>query len=413
MATIAGTSLSAAAAGERPDISSGFKTMTLTRPSASTVLAVGAELKSMACLHRAYQVTMTAESGPLTQPDVYRAFVAAVAALRQQSDTPIDVVAHDLHPQYLSTRLAQSLGLPCYAVQHHHAHVASVIAEAGLTEQVIGVACDGVGYGSDGAAWGCEIIQCDLRSFKRIGHLRYFPLVGGDAAAIDTWRPAAALLAQAEGDVRSTPNDNGKSRGSFVNPSAHARPRLDALLSDLADEDQRVFRRMLDGNVNAPLSSSLGRVFDAASFVLGLCRRNTFEAEAAIALDSVASTDVVRPYPYEIANGNGGFVLSLAPTIAAAAADRQEGSDVSLAAARFHETLAQALAESAIRAAQRADIETVVLAGGCFANRRLRERLSSLLERRGFRVETNRALPYGDAGISVGQAVIAAAALAR
>jgi hydrogenase maturation protein HypF len=335
-------------------------------------------------LYKDGEATLSEHLGDLMHPQAYRHFVRAIERLRELFDFTPQLVAHDRHPQYLSTRYAQALGIPAVGVQHHHAHVVSVMAEWGQADPVIGVACDGIGYGTDGAAWGCELLHCRLGDFDRLGHLEYFPLVGGDAAAIETWRPAAALLRSAAPD---------QWRQSVSAMPAEALELLD---------------RQASAGINAPPTSSLGRVFDAVSFLLGLCDRNRHEAEAALALEAAAQGVTAEPYPYDVKEHDGRVTMSLLPAIGEIARAAQAGESTGQIAGRFHETVARMLADAANTACEMASLDTVGLSGGCFANRILLSRLTDLLERRNLRVLYHRQVPCGDGGLALGQAVAAA-----
>ncbi|MFH1746204.1 MAG: carbamoyltransferase HypF [Planctomycetota bacterium] len=351
------------------------------------ILAVGAELKSTICLLTAGEAILSEHLGDLSNPAAYRHFVDAIDRLKELYDFTPNLVAHDLHPRYLSTQYAAALGIETIAVQHHHAHIASVLAEHNEASPVIGLSCDGTGYGTDGAVWGCEVLRCDRGEFSRLGHLEYFPLVGGDAAAVETWRPAAALLRASRGHdwLAAMPPDHG-----------------------IATADLNIFEQQVAAQFNTPPTSSLGRVFDAVSFLLGLCQRNRHEAEAALALEAAADNETVEPYPYEVVTHVDGLRLAIGATIRAIVADLQANQPIGRIAARFHETIAQMLTTTAIQAGSGVDIQTVAISGGCFANRRLLQRLVELLEANGQRVLYHREVPSGDGGIALGQALIAA-----
>jgi hydrogenase maturation protein HypF len=263
------------------------------------------------------------------------------------------------------------------------------MVEHGLEEPVVGVCCDGVGYGTDGAAWGCEIMACDAVDFERLAHLEYFPLVGGDAAAIHTWRPAAAMLARAYGP--------------------EWREHLPPVFDRVRKEELDTFESAMAADVNAPLTSSLGRVFDAVSFMLDLCDRNDEEAQAAIALESAASKRSVEPYPYGTTTCNGSFQLSLSPMVRAIVQDLQANRSIGTMAARFHETAARMLSASAVMGSSISGVPTIVVSGGCFANRRLLHRFTELVETRGLTVRAPARVSCGDAGLALGQAAVAAA----
>jgi hydrogenase maturation protein HypF len=361
------------------------------------ILAVGGELKSTVCLLNRGEATLSEHLGDLTNPAAYRHFVQAIDRLKQLAGFEPEAIACDLHPRYLSTEYAHRCGLPIVAVQHHHAHIASVMAEWGDLGPVIGLSCDGTGYGTDGATWGCEVLLCERGDFERIGHLEYFPLVGGDLAASETWRPAAALVRAAFGD---------RWRGVWS----------DALLSGgrgrgTPGDDVAVFERQVLRGINAQPTSSLGRVFDAVAFLLGLCDRNRHEAEAAVAVEAAAAEHVGPVTPFSFAADAVGerVVVSLVPMIRELVPTcGVDKSAVPLLAARFHETISQMLATSARLAATPRGVARVALSGGCFANRLLLARVVELLEADGFTALYQREVPGGDGGLALGQAFVAA-----
>lgn len=361
----------------------------LTTPFDSRVLAVGGELKSTICLLNGREAIVSETFGDLTRPEAYRDFERAIDELSALHDFEPRIVAHDLHPSYLSTQYARRFIQPHVAVQHHHAHVVSAMVDCGFDRPVVGVACDGVGYGTDGAIWGCEVMRADFGEFARLAHLAYFPLVGGDAAAIETWRPAAALIRQTFG--------------------ATWRRRLPRVFETVPVEALDLFERTSTARVNSPPCSSLGRVFDGVAFLLGLCARNQYEAEAAIALEAAAGAASTEPYAYDTRWEFDGLGLSLAPAIDGILRDLATGRDAGAIAARFHETIARMLTGAAVIAAEMSRVDTVALSGGCFNNRRLNERVSELLSQRRLHVLRHRQVPCGDAGLSLGQAVAAAA----
>jgi hydrogenase maturation protein HypF len=378
----------------------------------SSVLATGAWLKNAACRLDGDAVDWSAPHGDLSDPAHCAALDASLARLVDSAPASIVAVAHDLHPDFFSSRLAcsvaQRLGVPAIAVQHHHAHVAVVLAEAGLAvmpdagrpvpapgEPVIGLALDGFGLGSDGQAWGGELLLVGERDWRRLGHLHPLRMPGGDAAAREPWRMAAALL--------------------------HACGRADEIVARLAPrvgaQAAGVVRTMLARGVNCPATTSAGRWFDAAAGALALCDRQREEAEAAIAMELLAArrlaggargTREAEPL-FTLVPGPAGEVLDLRPLgerlldIASAAtpAARAEG------AALFHVQLAQALVAWARNAAHFHGLRTVALVGGCFANRPLREHVADGLVRHGLVPVLPRTVSCGDAGLALGQAMIA------
>ena len=363
------------------------------------ILAVGGELKSTVCLLTGGEAVLSEHLGDLGHADTFRHFTRAVDRLRALFAFTPDVVACDLHPRYLATEYAHRLGLPVVAVQHHHAHIASVMAEWGESGPIVGLACDGTGFGADHSVWGGELLLCDRGDFERLGHLDCFPLVGGDIAAIETWRPAAALVRAACGDGWP----ELLCRESSDRCPAPGREALD------------VFAAQVAGEINAPPTSSLGRVFDAVSFLLGLCPRNRHEAEAAMALEASAAGEAaaVEPFAYEVRTDGTEYRLSVLPAIRDILDARDRRVSQAHIAARFHETMARMLAEAARCAARPRRITRVALSGGCFANRRLLTRLTDLLEGDGFEVLYQRHVPCGDGGLALGQALIAAWRLMR
>ncbi len=372
--------------------------------SAARILALGGELKATVCLLSGSEAILSEHLGDLTRPETYRHYVQAIERLRQLFDFSPQVLACDMHPRYLSTEYARQLGLPTVAVQHHHAHIASVQAEWGEAGPVIGLACDGTGFGTDHAVWGCELLLCERGEYRRLGHLEYCPLVGGDVAALETWRPAAAWLRAAYGQ------DWVERFRSLVAKQRHAqRVEIDADKLLPGEQHLPALAKQIERGVNCPPTSSLGRVFDAAAFLLGLCYRNRHEAEAAMALEALAGQAPADAYPFELINDDAGRMhWSLRPTIRAMVEDCLSDTASSVVAARFHETITQMLATGARLAARQRSVRKVALSGGCFANRRLLTRLVETLEADGFTVLYHRCVPCGDGGLSLGQAWVAA-----
>jgi hydrogenase maturation protein HypF len=274
------------------------------------------------------------------------------------------VIAHDLHPEYLSTKWALEQDGALVGVQHHHAHAAACLAEHGETEPALALVFDGTGYGTDGTLWGGELLRCDLAGFERLSHLEAVPLPGGEAAIREPWRMAALYLELAE---RPVPFE----RWATVRESLR---------------------------VNAPPSSGMGRLFDAAAALLVGRELVTFEGQAAIELELLAARTEAEPYAWRFGNG--------AALIAAVHDDLAAGRPRAVVAAAFHETIAVASAEAC---AELGEPRTVVLSGGSFQNLRLTASTRDNLEHHGFRVLTHRVVPPNDGGISYGQAAVAAA----
>ena len=367
-----------------------MKAQPLPRAAPATVLACGAYLKNRACLLDGDQVRWSALHGDLGDASACSALADSLDALLARATTPLQAVAHDLHSDFHSTRLGQALarrlGVPAVAVQHHHAHIAVARAEHGVDAPVIGIALDGVGLGSDGSAWGGELLWVGPCSrWRRIDHLAPLALPGGDVAAREPWRLAAAVL-------------HAAGRGDEIVPRFAAQ---------VGEPAARLLQAMLQRGLNCPSSTAAGRWFDAAAGALGLSLRQSAEAEAAVALQR-AATGWLGAHP--------GFEfrwpsLDLQPLLLQLLALAAEGDEaIARGAAMFHLGLADALAQRAMAAAAETDVHTVVLAGGCFANRILRERLEQALVRAGLRVLQPQLAGCGDAGLALGQAWVAAAA---
>jgi len=375
----------------KPDFSELFETTvrmqgdTHGTADSPAIVAVGGELHARVCLLADGEARLSANFGDLKEPSALRDMRRLVGHACRLGGDRAPIIAHDLHPHYHSTHAARATGRRTAAVQHHHAHIASVLAEHGTSGPVIGVACDGSGYGEDGAVWGCEILWCDGAKASRLGHLAYFPLLGGDAAASQTWRPAAALLRLAFGDGWHEAWPHG------------------ADLPNVA-----LVNRMFDARLNAPMTSSLGRVFDGIAFLLGTCPASDPRLQAAASLEQAAARCGSEwPYQAEIVESHGVLQLRIEPMIREIVAARREGEAIERIAARFHETIAWLLADAVRRAGERTGISTVALSGGCFVNDRLRGRLSQRLAANNLRVLTNRIVSCGDAGLSLGQAHVA------
>ncbi len=376
----------------------------LHRAAPASVLAVGGELKTTVCVYQGREAILSEHLGDLKSPATYRHFVETIERLTALLRCEPACIAHDLHPAYLSTQYARQQGRPRVAVQHHHAHLAGCLAENGVEGPAVGVACDGTGYGTDGTIWGCEFLVGDAFTYRRAGHLRSFPLPGGDAAARETFRSAMGVLSEIEDSVV---RDSVSDRWACVDDGSLA-----------------VVVRMLHRRVNCPLTSSLGRLFDAVAFILGICDRNGHEAQAAMALEAAAAEWLnahehankcrwMEAYPFAPCEEDGILVLDWRPMIVSIVADAAAGRSTNEIAARFHETVAQMLAQGAEIVAGRFGVKTVTLTGGSFANQILLARTRELLASRGLCVLTHRRVPPGDGGLALGQAVVAAARLER
>jgi hydrogenase maturation protein HypF len=354
--------------------------LVLPVPAAPAVLALGAELKSTIAVAKGAMVVASHHIGDLEHLATYRSFRQAIDHLCRVYGVAPEVVACDLHPEYLSSKLAADLDLPVVAVQHHHAHVAACLVEHGRTAPVVALAFDGLGYGPDGTLWGGEVLVADLQGFERAAHLLAVPMPGGVAAIREPWRMAAVWA--------------GSSAVDGVDPGT-----LRAVL-DLAERP------------TAPVTTSVGRLFDAVAALLGGRHRVSYEGQAAIELEARARTVARRDAPtYDGTVAIDGGVLDPTALVAALARDRDAGADPAVLAAGFHEALGRAAATLAARVARQREIDAVVLTGGVFQNARLTEVVESELLAAGVAVLVHEQVPPNDGGISIGQAAVAAAKL--
>ncbi|MFR9775716.1 carbamoyltransferase HypF [Micromonospora sp. MS34] len=350
------------------------------------VLACGAELKNTFCVAKGQRAFVSHHIGDLENYETLRAFTDGIAHFTRLFDVRPEIVAHDLHPEYLSSKYAlQRDDVELLGVQHHHAHIASCLADNGESGPVIGVAFDGLGYGPDGTLWGGELLVADLTGYDRVGHLETVPMPGGVAAVHEPWRMAAAYLDEIYGDA--VPDLPVWRRHERRWPAVVAVART---------------------GTNSPRTSSAGRLFDAVSAILGLRDRVTYEGQAAIAVEQLAHPDERGGYPVEAAGPvplldvGRGLVRCVVDDLLA-------NVDPGRIAARFHHGLADAVVRAAGAVRERTGLATVALSGGVFQNVLLLDRVVSGLERDRFRVLVHSRVPPNDGGISLGQAVVAAA----
>jgi hydrogenase maturation protein HypF len=371
----------------------GFAPLPIALPVATPVpiVAVGPHLKNTLALAERGEAYVSQHIGDLETLETVQHWKATLASLRRFYGIEPRVVVRDLHPEYLSTRLAEELELEReIVVQHHHAHVAAVFAEHRLTTRAIGVSFDGTGYGDDGRIWGAELLVADLLGYERVGQLRYAPLPGGDLAARTPWRSALGYLSLA--------------------PEANS-----AFWASLSAADERqveLARQQCTHGLNAPEASSMGRLFDAAASVLGVCQVNRFEGEAAMRLESLAGSRRAAPLPFPAMLLDGRWQFDPLPLLTALGELRARGEDVAMLASRFHESVAASTAQVVRRVAESRGLGIVALGGGVFQNARLLVALRRRLEGLGLRVLTARQLPPNDGGIAYGQAAVGAAILA-
>ncbi|HET9743780.1 MAG TPA: carbamoyltransferase HypF [Terriglobales bacterium] len=349
------------------------------------LLAYGGELKNTFCLTKDHYAILSQHIGDLENYETLLFFEETLANLKKLFRVEPQAVAFDLHPRYMSSRFAQALPLARkIGVQHHHAHIASCMAENHLRDSVIGVAFDGTGYGTDGQVWGGEFLVADFAGFERRAHFRYIPLPGGDAAIRQPWRVALSYLRDAFGDQV---------------------PESAVTSLCIPEKERAIAEAMLERRINTVQTSSCGRLFDAVASLIGLRQQVNFEGQAAIELETIAAKGIEDRYSYEITNDDPCRV-DFRPTIAGIVGDLASKSQGEIAA-RFHNTVAAMIVEVCARIRKSDGLRRVCLSGGTFQNTYLLDRTVRELEKQGFEVFLHRNVPPNDGGISLGQAVIA------
>ncbi|MGI9089078.1 MAG: carbamoyltransferase HypF, partial [Chthoniobacterales bacterium] len=348
------------------------------RKTAAPILALGAHLTNTVALGVGGNVFVSQHIGDLATGPAYRAFVRAAADLPRLYETAPAMITCDLHPDYLSTKYAAEFSLPVRAVQHHWAHIAACMAENELTAPLLGVSWDGTGYGDDGTIWGGEFLRANAEgNFTRVAHLRPFRLPGGAAAVKEPRRSALGLLFEIFGDELWGQHD---------------------LLEQFDPSELALLRQILEKQINSPVTTSAGRLFDAVAALLDLRARTSFEGQAAMELEFAIEPADEKFYPFEL-RGASPLVIDWQPMISAIIADRRAAVSRSVIAAGFHNTLAEMI----VAVARQTGEEKVALSGGCFQNRYLIERTIARLSAEGFRVYWPQRIPPNDGGISLGQ----------
>ncbi len=351
--------------------------------NAGGIMACGAEMKNTFCIGRDHRAYLSQHIGELSDPETCDFFNETVGKFGRLFRVKSEIIVHDLHPGYHSTEYARKSGLKAVGVQHHHAHIASCMAEYGLDEKVIGVSFDGTGYGDDGAVWGGEFFTCDLAGYERVNHLDYVLLPGGDAAVKEPWRMAVSWLFDIYGD-------------DFINLKI-------PFVKGLDREKTGLLVTALKKGINCLKTSSAGRLFDAVSAMLSICLYNTFEAEAPARLESIIKRNVRGSYNFDV--DAGGFLRDI---IAGVIEDIRKGTSAGVIAARFHNTIIMLVKNICLGIRDDSGLSKVVLSGGFFQNKYILENLERALKKSGFNVYSNKAVPVNDGGLSLGQLVIAA-----
>lgn len=353
--------------------------------NAEGILALGAEQKNTVCFGKGSQAIMSQHIGDIKNPATYEFFIDTIKKLSRLLNFKPELICCDLHPDYLSGRYAEILqnetGVPLIRIQHHHAHIASCMTENAIDEPVIGISLDGTGYGTDANIWGGEFMIADLNDFVRFSHFDYVQMPGGDKAVSEPWRMALAYIYKYLGknfDYQAVP-----------------------LFRSIDKETFLLTEKMIINNVNSPLTSGAGRLFDAVAAIIGLCPRSTFDSEGPMRLESITDMNTKDFYPFI-----AGPTVVFAETLKAILRDMPK-ENAPVISARFHNTVAQIILEISLRIRKEFSIRKVILSGGVFQNKYLSERSIALLQQNGFKVFMNHIVPSNDGGISLGQLTIA------
>jgi len=375
------------------------------------VLGCGAEDKNTFCLTKDNYAFLSQHIGDMENMETLEHFDNTISLYKRLFHIEPEIVAHDLHPDYLATKYARELGesgMKLIPVQHHHAHIASCLADNGLEFPVIGVAFDGTGMGADGNIWGGEFLVADYRNFRRVGHLEYLPLPGGAAAIKRPRRTAIGYILTLLGEDALNAVIASEAKQSQL-----------ASMGQVTQFEVEVIKRQIERKINSPLSSSMGRLFDAISALLGIRGEIDYEGQAAVELEMAAYSSVIareldeaisgnnESYPYRIVEDEGIRVVRLRDLLSAVIEDLQQGISNGRISVKFHNTVARMTNEMCHLIADETGIRQVALSGGVFQNRLLLRKTVSLLESSGFQVFTHRQVPCNDGGVSLGQAVIA------
>ncbi len=360
----------------------------LLKESLPEVMALGAHLKATICILKGAFAYLSPHIGDLETPLARDFLHETVIRMQHITQCTPAIIACDLHPRYYSTRMASQLGADeVIKIQHHHAHIVSCMADNRITGRVIGLSMDGTGYGEDGCIWGGEFLIADEAVYERAGHLKYLPLLGGEAAIKQPWRFGVSLL-----------------KAAYQDQWADVASLLGLVPQGYSYES---LARILETGINSPLTSSLGRVFDGVASILDLKRSVSFEGQAAMDLEAAARPGFGDILPYHIVQEGETSVLDIIPAIKSLAEGSLAGMDMAELASSFHATLIASFTDMADLLRDRTGIDRVVLSGGCFQNRILLEGCIDELEKAGFEVFTHQRVPTNDGGVALGQAVIA------
>lgn len=352
------------------------------------VLGCGADIKNIFTLTKGSFAIPSQHIGDMENYETLQFFEESLNNLKSVYRVKPIALAYDLHPMYLSTQWAlRQKDIKKIPIQHHYAHVASIMAEKGIKNKVIGVSFDGTGYGTDGNLWGGEFLIADIKGFERVGHLKYIPLPGGEKAVREPWRIALSYI-----------------HSCFKNKSLSVLDKI-GFINKYGKDDINGILSIIDNLQFSPLSSGAGRLFDAISALIGICDKNTFEGEAAIALEASIKSDVNEEYPFKL-EFNNCYEVDFNPMISQIINDLNKKTDKGIISAKFHNTIVKVITEIALKISEKHSINDVVLCGGVFQNMYLLHKTIEWLYSRGLKVHIHDKVPTNDAGISLGQAYI-------
>jgi hydrogenase maturation protein HypF len=353
----------------------------------SSILAVGAELKNTFCISRGTYAFLSHHIGDMENYETLQAFQNGITHFERLFQLSPDAIAYDLHPNYLSTTYAldraMAEGINAIGIQHHHAHIASCMTEHGLlgNSEVIGIAFDGTGYGDDGAIWGGEILLAKYANYERVYHLCYVPMPGGDKAIREPWRIAIAWMQKAGLELDQVPQ----------------------ITEAIDSKELEIVRQQMQFGINSPLTSSMGRLFDAVASLSGVRNTVNYEAQAAIELEALIAKDETGCYEISIENG----IIDPSPMIQSVVKDVRAGVGTARISAKFHNSISNVVVDICGKLRDAREISTVVLSGGVWQNMALSQQVVSRLRDVGFTTYVHRQAPTNDGGIALGQLAIA------
>jgi hydrogenase maturation protein HypF len=347
------------------------------------ILATGAELVNCFCIGKNNQAIISQHIGDLKNIETYEFYCETIERFKKLFRFEPSLLVSDLHPNYLSTQYAVETKLKHFRVQHHHAHIASCMAENNLDEQVIGVGFDGTGYGDDNNIWGSEFFVCSLKEYTRINHFDYIPMPGGDKVIDEPWRMAISYLYKIYGNNLL---------------------KLDLpFLKNINPSSIELLCNAIDKEINCPITSSAGRLFDAVAALINICPYSKFHAEAPMRLEAIVEKKYEQAYSYSISK-----TISFEETIEQIVKDLQQHVPLSAISTKFHNTVISVIYEIVKEIRDSHNLNKVVLSGGTFQNKYLLEKLENLLINNDFEVFSHKKVPTNDGGIALGQLVIAA-----